>query len=235
VFEQTLGKGKWGKERPVPLKRLYNQKKEILSLEDQKVVNTLRYDRYGWNPSFSWDKDQTLLALVGHSCVYHASKPEVRLDLVAGSPELIVKQTNKGSFLISLSHSSSGHSVFVEEETPSRYRIIEFPKSMIPLVDVLGKKGLQVPEKAKDHILSILQKASPLLPIHSDLEDRDIPAREGDATPCIQIIPLEEGLKMSLLVRPFGEEGPYFRPGYGRESLILFLKSQNQKANRSIR
>lgn len=236
VMEQSQIKGKWSKGRSVALKRLHERDPKIdyLTDEDKRVIKTLECER-GWRGyEYNWHPVKTPVALAGHPCVYHEGNKDLRLDLALGVPELIVKQQGPDQFHLSLSHTAFDARVFVEQETPSRYRIIEFPKSMVPPVEILGAKGINVPARGKDHLVSIIQKASPLLPIHSEIEFIDIPAQEGDPTPCFHIAPLDQGLKVNLLVRPFGDKGPYFRPGHGRSPLIIYLDSRQLKANRSL-
>ena len=241
VVEQSLQtKGGWSKGRPVGLKRFNENdpKLDYLTEEDRKCIKTLRHNRpYGWGSYdnyYEWDPVRTPLALVGHPCVYHRDNPTLRIELVSSSPELIIKQQDDDKFHISLSHVASDDKIFIEAETPTRYRVVFFPKSMAPLVEIIGSKGMIVPFKAKDHIVSIIQKASPMLAIHSEIETMAIPARGGDTTPCLQMMPLEQGLKINLFVRPFSDQGPYFRPGHGRSSPLIVLDSQPLKANRCL-
>ena len=241
VLEQVKGvRGGWSKGKPVSLKRFHEKdpKLDYLTDDDRRVIKTLQFERHRWynQTDYSWHDVKTPLALVGHPCVYDAKNPDVHLDLVLGSLSLVIKQQDSGYFHLSLSHRAHRQEVFIEKETPSRYRVIEFPESMVPLVDILGYAGLRVPAQAKDHLVSLIQKASPLLSIHSEVDVMDdIPAQEGDTTPCLQIMPLNDGLKISLLVRPFSDQGPYFRPGKERANLLLFLDGKPLKANRSLK
>jgi len=239
ALEQSFQEKKgWSRGKALSLKRLYDldPKLDYLTEADKKVIKTLNYERYGWNSqAYSWDSFKTPLALVGHPCVYHAQKQDLPLELVLSMPELVIKQKKESDhFHVSLSHTSHVPKVFVESETSSRYKLIEFSGSLVSLVDILGDRGIQVPAQAKDHIVSLIQKASPLLPIHSEVDVMDIPAKEGQTIPYLHLTPLKEGLKISLLVRPFGDQGPYFRPGQGRSPLLLFLEGQQVKVNRSL-
>ena len=82
---------------------------------------------------------------MGHPCVYHRDNPTLRIELVSSSPELIIKQQDDDKFHISLSHVASDDKIFIEAETPTRYRVVFFPKSMAPLVEIIGNKGMIVP------------------------------------------------------------------------------------------
>jgi SNF2 family DNA or RNA helicase len=238
VLEQVWQtKGGWSKGKAIALRRLFDHdpKLDYLTEEDRQVIKTLRFERGGWydNDSYDWDPLKTPLALVGHPCVYHTQNPESRLDLVLGSLALIIKQPNAGFFHLALSHAAYEAVLFVEQETPSRYRLVEFPATLLPLMDVLGLSGIRVPAQAKDHLVSLIQKAGPVLSIHAEGEGLDdTPAQKGDSTPCLRMTPLKGGLKISLWVRPFGDRGPYCRPGRERESLFLFSEGKSLKVNR---
>ena len=239
VVEQNAQKKGWSKGRAVSLQRFQDKDPDLnyLTDADQKVIKTLRVENsYGWGgrSTYGWDPEQTPLALIGHPCVYHATNVDVPITLVEGKLELVIKELDNKDFHVSLSHVATGPKIFVEKETPSRYRLIHFSKAMLPLVEILGAKGLKVPANAKDHIVSIVQKAGPHLAIHSDVDALDIPAQAGDPTPCLQLRPLGDGLSINLLVRPFGDHGPYFRPGTGKASVHLFSNAQNLRAKRSL-
>jgi len=239
-MEQGVTKGKATKGCPIALKRLFEASSQLdyLTIEDKRVIQTLRKEKMGWNGryiNYEWDEAKTPLALVGHPAVFHADHPDLRIDLVAASPELIVKKVAQDQFHISLSLISSGQQVVIEQETPTLYRVIEFPKSWVPLAEILGSEGLKVPATAKDHVLALLQKASPVLPIHSEVGILEVPGQLGDSTPCFHFTPLEQGLNVSLFVRPFEDKGPYFRPGQGNASLSLMLEGKPLKATRRLK
>lgn len=240
-IEQSLQKnGTWSKGRPIALKRLYDldPKFEYLTDEDKRVIKTLSYERsrgwYGHNEFYEWDRMQMPLSLIGHPRVYDIQNPEQRLEFISASPELVIKHQEDDKFHVSLSHMSYEPKVYIEQETATRFKVVEFPESLLPLAEILSFSGIEVPETAKDHLIALIQKASPFLPIHSELEVMDIPVQEGDITSCLQIVPLEQGLKMNLYVRPFKDQGPYFRPGHGRTFVLIYDESQPHKAHRFL-
>lgn len=239
VVEQNFNPKKgWSKGRVVALKRLYEHdpKLDYLTEADKKVIKTLGKYSHGWydESSYEWHSVHSLLALVGHPCVYHMTQPELQLELVKASPELVIKQLDDQQFKIALSHYALDAKVFIEPETPSRYRVVEFPKAFVPITELLGANGIKVPATAKDNLLNIIQKASPMLPIHSELEIADLPSIVGDQIPHVQIRPQEQGLKVNLYTRPLKDQGPYLRPGQGKSPLMLFLNTGNFKVERDL-
>ena len=239
VLEQSFqAKGGWSKGKSIALKRFYEQdpKLDYLTEDDKRVIKTLRREPHGWynQHTYSWDPVKTPLALVGHPCVYHIADNDMRLELVLGALGMRVEQQEPGYVKLFLSHTSDKHAVFIEKETPSRYSVIEFPQDLVVLTDIVGHDGIKIPANQQDQVIPVIQKAAPFLRIHSDVDVIGVPAQEGDPTPCLQITPFNEGLQIALLVRPFGDQGPYLRPGHGRTPLIHFLEGQSLKANRSL-
>ena len=183
VEQSALAKGKWSRGRPVSLKRLYESQKGVEfedDFQDKKIISTLRKTNSWSQPPYVWSPT-TPLALVGHPRVYHRQHPDRRLEFILSSPELIIKEIDNDKFHISLSHIAESPQIFIEAETSSLYRVIEFPSALLPLVEILGTKGLTVPAQSKDHVLSIIQKAIPVLPIQSDIEDMDVATQKGDS------------------------------------------------------
>ena len=65
--------------------------------------------------------------------------------------------------------------------------------------------------------------------------DTVLPELQGDATPHLQIIPLGMGFRVDLFVRPFGDKGPYLKPGAGAANLIVEIDGKRLKAKRDLK
>lgn len=234
--EQTAKGDGWTAGRPVALKRLFEQgdRLDYLTDHDRRVVGHLRGDvHWSHDRRYGFDVCGALLALVGHPNVYHADARSRRIDLVAAPVELVVRETPDG-YNFSLSHQGDAPSVFVEAETPTRWRVIELTETLLQLQASLGKGGLTVPRGMRDRVAALLGSANPTVPIRSELEDLGVPAIEGDGTPVLQLQPLGEGLKLNIAVRPFGPEGPFFLAGEGGRSVLAACAGVRQRANRDL-
>ena len=237
VAEQ-LAKGQgWTDGRAVALQRLRkgDAKLDYLTAEDRAVARTIRKDgfnRYG-EESYSFDAPRTLLALTGHPAVFHARKRAQRLEMVRYPLELVVTQ-QRGGYRIALSHTATAPTVFLEAETPGRYRVIEFPEKMLPIQEILGPKGMEVPAGAKDRVIALARRENPQLPVRAEFEAAALPAAPGQSTPVAQLVPEGGGLKLSLVVRPFGADGPAYVAGMGGRSVLAVLDGQQRRANRDL-
>ena len=67
--------------------------------------------------------------------------------------------------------------------------------------------------------LAAIQSVSSLVTIHSDIggDMADVETIEADAKPHVHLMPAGEGLKLSMLTRPF-VNGAYYPPGTGRKT-----------------
>ncbi len=57
----------------------------------------------------------------------------------------------------------------------------------------------------------------------------------GEPAPVVQLVPYEAGLKLSLLVRPFGAEGPAYVAGLGGRSVLATVGGQQLRATATCR
>ncbi len=238
VAEQSAkGRDGWTDGRPVAMKRLHEQdpRLDYLTPQDRLALRTIRKDTSGWygEDNYEFDSPRTLVALVGHPAVFHAGQRSQPLELVSYPVELLVTE-ERGGYRIALSHGAMDPTVFLEPETPTRYRVIEFSRAMMAVQEILGALGLTAPAAARDQVLAMVRRNSPTLPIRADIAEVDQPGVEGQNTPVVQLVPYEAGLKLALVVRPFGTHGPAYVAGLGGRSVLATVSGQQLRANRDL-
>ena len=238
VAEQSAkGRDGWTDGRPVAMKRLHEQdpRLDYLTEQDRKALRAIRKSTSGWygEEAFEFDTARAIASLVGHPGVYDLRQRSQPLELVSYPLELVIAETGKG-YRIALSHTTHEPTVFLEAETPARYRVVEFPQKLLALQEILGADGLTVPKAARDQIVAMVRRDNPALPIRAEIAAVDQPGLEGVATPVVQLVPYEEGLKLALLVRPFGAEGPAYVAGLGGRSVLTTIAGKPVRANRDL-
>ena len=236
VVEQSPKGAGWTSGRPIALKRLHQRdaKLDYLTERDQRMCRCVRKEQ-GWygEGNFYFDEYATLPALAGHPNVYNCAKPSERIELIAYPVELVVKETAKG-YNFNLSHRAVEPKVFLEAETPTRWRVVELSKKLLELQATLSEQGLTVPHDMRDRVAGLLSEANPTVPIRSELADIDVPAVPGDATPVMQLQRHGDGLKVRLGMRPFGADGPFYLAGQGGSSVLVTANGQRQRVNRDL-
>jgi hypothetical protein len=129
IYEQTmLVSGAWNKGKLVAPRKIY--KKELalnlLTEQDKQALRGLKVDlpwkrREPRNEDFFWDKQLTLLALIGHPYLLHAENMAIPLELKKGGLQLNIEEQQQG-YKLSLSHYATEARVFLEKETPNVYK-----------------------------------------------------------------------------------------------------------------
>jgi superfamily II DNA or RNA helicase len=240
VVEQSAkGRDGWTDGRPVAMKRLHEQdpKLDYLTEQDRRALRSIRREAssgwYGDDYSYDFDTSRTIVALIGHPAVFHLRQRSQPLELVAYPLELVVTESAKG-YRIALSHTAETPTVFLEPETPARYRVVAFSQKMLALQEILGTSGLTVPKAARDQLLTMVRRENPALPIRAEIAEVDQPGLEGRSEPVVQLVPYEAGLKIALLVRPFGAEGPAYVAGLGGRSVLTTIAGRQMRANRDL-
>ncbi|MFZ1413268.1 MAG: DEAD/DEAH box helicase [Defluviicoccus sp.] len=242
ALEQSAkGRDGWSDGRTIAMKRLFEQDPRLsyLSEHDRRVLRTIRKEVYGWYDEDRYDFDpyKTLLALVGHPVVFDARRRLQAIELVSYPVELIVAEKRDG-YRISLSHQADAPAVFLEAETPSRYRVVDVSPQVLAVQEILGKSGLRVPRAGRDRVVALVRAQEPALPIRAEIDAIDALAVEGSTVPVIQLQPLgpglEQGLRVALMVRPFGDEGPHYLAGQGGRSVLAMVGGRRQRANRDL-
>ncbi|MCC6135028.1 MAG: DEAD/DEAH box helicase [Candidatus Contendobacter sp.] len=233
-------RGQWTLGRPVALKRLYGASKNVESLspQDREIcANSIRpfNANYYGSVAYEIDQNRALPLLVGHPLVFWEDNPTVRVDLVRGEPELLV--TPKGlQWRLELSPSASvGETVQVVKETPTRLKVVVLSNAHQAVMTILGK-GLLVPARAKDQVLATVAALSGLVTVQSSLDTgiENLPEVPASPLPHVHLLPFGEGLKIELLVRPFGA-GPYYPPGSGGERVIAEVDGKRVQARRNLK
>lgn len=223
--EQKLGaKGQWSKGRPVALQRLQEDRERIeyLSEQDRRVAATIRHNSsYYGNSTHEIQIEQALPHLIGHPALFWHDAPDVRIDLQQGEPSLHL-HTADGQIQLQLQPQGlrAGNAFHLEKETPTQLRLYLISAELQQIAGIVGA-GLSVPEAAKAQLVEAIGAIAPLLPIHSDVpglgSHLDVVA--ADTTLYAHLLPLREGLRLQLLVRPLADGG-WFRPGVGPQQLL---------------
>jgi superfamily II DNA or RNA helicase len=241
--QKQQAKGGWSKGRAVALKRLHTERDsfDYLSEHDLKLSRTIsEYRDNSWYGSTYYEFSSKMpLELAGHPLLFWADSPEVRVEVVKGEAELRVsRKENSDKIRIELNPVPGfEQSVHVSKETPTRLRVVEFTAAHQKIYSVLGDKGLEVPLSAQERVLQTLTGISGMLTVHSDIGGSSSTAEQiaADATPRLHLLPLGEGLKAALLIRPFATDGAYYPPGQGGESVLAEIDGRRLQARRDLK
>ena len=227
-LQKLSKKGTWTKGREVALKRLLDDRDSLdcLTIQDIRVCECVSsYDEYsGWrrytHKVYNFRTDRALQRLVDHPLVFMREDPAVRLELVAGEPELRVGGTSDGDQLLLQLHPSfppTGSNVVVARESATRYRVVTLTEEHRRMAAILGPSGLRVPAASRDEVLETLRAIASLVTVQSAIggDTGDADTVTADSRLHVLLLPQAEGLELALRVFPLGPKGPALQPGSG--------------------
>ncbi|MEM9136683.1 MAG: SNF2-related protein, partial [Cyanobacteria bacterium P01_F01_bin.42] len=244
--QKVTAKGVWSKGRAVSLKRLSESVEDLdyLTEQDRRICRCIetervaQYDYYYYGSVNYVLEAQAIAELVGHPLVFWENAPDVKVELVAGEPEILVRQVDSDNLTLELSpqiYDDASH--IVEKETLTRVKVIAVKPEHQRIATILGEQNsLQVPLEAKERVLEAINSISQLVTVQSDIGvgNEAIAEVPSSATPYLQLFPLNEGLNIKLLMRPFDQMGPYFAPGKGGKTVIAEIEGTRTLTNRDL-
>lgn len=221
--EQKLGaKGQWSKGRPVALKRLLEDgdSLDFLCDQDRQASRLIQVEQVYYGREYHLPAPAALQRLVGHPALFWQDAPDVRIDVRLGEPALHLRSRGDNISLRLRPEGIGNSDLLLEKETPTRLTIYPVSKELRQIADIIGAE-LSVPESAKAQLVEVVGSIAPLLPIHSDIAEltANVEQVPADTRLYAHLLPLAEGLRLQILLRPLADGG-WFRPGQGSERLL---------------
>lgn len=239
--QKVNAKGEWSKGRPIALKRLNSTLSEFdyITPQDMRVCSCIEVYSEGYYGKVDYTfGEKAISALIGHPLVFWEDTPNIRVEIVKGEPELLVKKGKLDRLTLEFSPKlPESQNILHIKETPTRIKVIEITAEHRRIAEIIGKDNkLNVPAFAEKQVLAAINAVSSIVTVHSDIGGGSEGAEEVPAQtlPHIHLLPANAGLKISLLSRPFAQGGPYYRPGTGGETVIAEIDGKRLQTRRNL-
>ncbi|BAY41538.1 SNF2-related protein (plasmid) [Nostoc sp. NIES-2111] len=240
--QKVNAKGEWSKGRPIALKRLSSGLSEFnyITPQDMRVCSCI--ETYGDGSYYGkveyMFNEKAICALIGHPLVFWEDAPNIRVEIVKGEPELLVKKGKLGRLTLEFSPKlPASQNILNIKETPTRIKVIEITAEHRRITEILGKDNkLSVPAIAEKQVLAAINAVSGIVTVHSDIGGGSEGAEvvPAQTLPHIHLLPANTGLKITILSRPFAQGGPYYRPGAGGETVIAEIDGKRLQTRRNL-
>ncbi len=245
IVQKASKKGGWLRGRVVALKRLHadwdSDDFDFLTDIDREICRLIeeRIDYGGWRRYRDVSYILPLKAvqkLVGHPLLFQGNDRTTPVELARQEPRLIV-QKNESSKRLTLrfDYQPPKDAQFqIVKDGPHRLTLLMFSDRQRQLQEIIGKQ-LEIPEAALDRVIGVVQPLASLMPVHSEVGGVDAAESvDGDSRSHIHLLPFQDGVRAEFHVRPFGEAGPFARPGEGGETVFADIGGKQTAAKRNF-
>ena len=235
VLQTSQGSNAWSAGRNVALKTLKEGKAEAMTDQDVRIAATVQKEHYYNYNGESYSFAETVWQeIAGHPLLFDAGDPAIPVEIVKAQPELSVNKNIQGYRFSANINDFTSDTVFVKE-TNTRLKVISLTAQQRRLLQTLQQIPL-VPAAGKDKLVQVLKSIGAHLTIHADMGDMtaNISQRPGDSRIVIQLLPLGEGLKAGIYVKPFTMDPPYCKPGAGAHHIIGISNGERCQAIRDL-
>nr|WP_315472666.1 DEAD/DEAH box helicase [uncultured Undibacterium sp.] len=236
--QKASAKGVWGKGRPVALKRLLEEDEALsyLSEQDKKIASCIRktYGGYYGGSEYMLEVERALPLLLNHPHIFWNDAPDTRVEITKGEISLLLKEKNQQISLQLEPALQQDQAYLIRKETPTRLQLFSSSPEIKQIAGILGT-GLTVPSAAKAQLVDVIAAIAPHLSIHSDLPElaQHMHTVAADSTLFAHLLPLKQGLRVQILVRPLAESG-WFTPGKGAAHVLGEHEGKPVQASRDL-
>ena len=215
-LQKRLKNGQWSTPKDFSWRRIEDHAISCATPADELALKSIKLTSWG---DYVIDEPQALRALVGHPNVYLRDDLNQPIDLEGDEIILQVEERN-GKTVFSFSSDPLEPNPKLQRTGPHTWRIPTVSSATLKIAEVLGNR-LEVPASEQKRIVSLLEKLSGAITIHSPLLQSSQAAHEvpTDSRLVVLVVPRGSGLELSLYVKPLGESSPLVLPGEGPKML----------------
>ena len=233
---QTMNaKGSWSSGRNIALKRLKEQQIDGMTDQDRRVAATINH-AYGYHGTNDYylSFESAAVELCGHPLLFLFSNPSISVELIKAQPEIITEKLKNG-IRLKTNIADSTQKIILIKETQTRFKLISLSPQQQTIIRMINE-GITVPVKGKEKLLKTVSDLSGIMTVHSDMVDDTAASKtiDSDSRIRIQILPIGDGLKAELFVKPLGTEPPYVKPGRGGKVVYGIVDGEKCQAVRNI-
>jgi superfamily II DNA or RNA helicase len=238
--QHRTAKGAWTRGRSVPLGEIYtlSERPPCMTEQDHRICAaiTARTDR--WKPDsveYSFRPDLALGEMVGHPLLFWEDAPRLRLELVRGEPELIIRAVDGMIELSMIPADCGSEKVLLLRDSPTRLRLVHLDE-VHRRVGAILQGGLRVPARAEERVRAAVAPLAARLVVQSDIGsiEEGTTRVDADATIHVHLLPAGDGLTVELLVQPFGRRGPTYVPARGGTTVVADVDGRRLEAGRDL-
>ena len=238
VLQTLNAKGKWSKGRNISLKTFQEGKTNGMSEKDLRISRYVRSYRQDGSDKYELSI-MVATELIGHPLIFMSDNIDIPIEFVEAKP--IIKVTKKrNGYELKSDIKSFINELIIEKETNTRYKIYVLDSQVQIFLKLLTNNDIVVPKEGVKKLTSLLGEMSKHAIVQSNLitsSEKDgfiVKEVEPDSRIRIQLLPIGDGLKAELFVKPFDKTPPYSKPASGGRVLITNIDGEQFQVKRDF-
>jgi superfamily II DNA or RNA helicase len=228
ILQTRNAAGIWSGGRNIALNSFSEHKVECMTAHDKRIA-ACSTNYYGLDKA-------AIAEMVGHPYVF-LENSDILVELIAAQPVISAVSTPEGMYKIECDIRKPREGILIQKETNTRYKIYNLTKFQYDIIKAISK-GKPIPKQGYEKLMQILKHFSLYAQVQSDLivDEDDVQIRDivTDSRIRIQLLPMGNGIKAELFVKPFGTHPPYCKPGRGGRLLIANEDGERVRVTRNL-
>jgi SNF2 family DNA or RNA helicase len=229
ILQTRNSAGVWTSGRNISIKNFCEKNVDCMTEHDKRIASTASY--------FMPVLPVTSVAeMTGHPYVF-LENTNILVELFAAQAVINVVKLSDKTYKMECDIKNPREGVLVKKETNTRYKVYHLTKFQCDIINAVSKSK-PVPEQGYEKLKQLLKHFSVYTQVHSDLvvgeDDVQLQQVDSDSRIHIQLLPLSDGIKAELFVKPFSTYPPYCKPGRGGKSLIANEKGERVRVIRNL-
>ena len=217
----------WSAGKHIAMRNFTEGKVDGMTEQDRRIAATESSFAYALGSN-------AIFEMSGHPYVFLEDE-NIHVELVAAQPALNIVKKPDG-YKIECDVTNPHEGINIRKETNTRYKIYNITPFQYEIMKAVSN-GKPLPEQGRDKLMLVLKHFSAYMQIHSDLtvDEDNVRIRQVDTDSRIrvQLLPMGDGLKAELFVKPFGSHPPYCKPGRGGKILISSRDGERIRTTRN--
>lgn len=227
----------WTAGRNVSLEKFSKGQTEGMKPEDRAVAACVTCYTYGWFDTTSYELvgGKAIAALVGHPLVFDADTNR-HLDVVMDKPQLGVSLNgNAYNIQIDVDDSDVDGNYCISHQRGQSIKVVKMDNNLKQIIRVLRQTRL--PKESKEKLTSLLEALSGSMIVMSDLlkNSDSITTKTTHSETVVQLQPVGDTIRCSVMVRPFGKVPPVCKPGKGMQVITTVIDGKQVQTRRNLK
>ncbi|MDR0726032.1 MAG: DEAD/DEAH box helicase [Prevotellaceae bacterium] len=229
ILQTCNSTGVWSAGRNISIRNFGDKKIDCMTEHDKRIASKVNY-------YMQVLPLPAIAEMVGHPYVF-LEDTNILVEFLVAQPVINVVKLPDQTYKMECDIKVPREGFILKKETNTRFKIYNLTKFQCDIINAISNSK-PVPEQGHEKLRQLLIHFSVYVQVHSDMivGENDIQIRQiaPDSRIRVQLLPIGDGIKAELFVKPFGTHPPYCKPGRGGQSLIATENGEHVRVIRNL-